>query len=57
MVSDLQKTYLKNLELGFTIETIPNRKWLLDILFTLNPLHVVFTGIEIEDKMVEIPVR
>lgn len=40
---------------GFTIDKLPSKDYLLDILFTLEPENTIFTGIQTHEKLIPIP--
>lgn len=44
-------------ELGFTPESLPDYRWLLNVAYTIDPNMPVFTGIEENEKLVKIPFR
>lgn len=44
-------------KLGFGLEKLPDRSWLLNVLHTLDNCNEVFTGTRVVDKIVEIPLK
>jgi hypothetical protein len=42
--------------LGFDIETLPNKKWLADVLYTIDPKNVIFNH-PIEETTREFPIQ
>jgi hypothetical protein len=57
ILSYLQSKYLGGMEFGFSVENLPNREWLVNILFTYEPSHELFTGSGEIEKLVEIPIK
>jgi hypothetical protein len=57
IVAFIETRLLNNITLGFTIENLPNRDWLINVLFTLDSNHEVFTGTGEIEKLVEIPMK
>jgi len=57
LIAHLETKVLNGPKLGFGPESLPDRTWLLNVLFTFQPEHEVFSGITEVEKIVEIPVR
>jgi hypothetical protein len=45
------------LELGFSSNKLPNRKWLLDVVWSIEPKHEIFDGGEVYEELVEVPIE
>ena len=43
-----QITKISEKKLGFTYKNLPNKKWLVDVLFTINPDNTLFTLLDKE---------
>lgn len=57
ILSYLQSKHLLNVRLGFTIENLPDRNWLLSVLHTIEPSHEIFSGTSECDKYVDVPLK
>ena len=57
MISLLETKYLGNTKLGITPDALPNREWLVNVIYTIDPYHDMFVGTSETDKLVDIPVK
>jgi len=53
----LKQEFLENQDLGYDSTKLPSRKYLLNIIHTLNSKYEVFTGVQTDEKIVEIPLQ
>jgi hypothetical protein len=44
LVSELQGKYLRGVELGFEPNQLPDKRWLLNVVFSLDSQHIIFVG-------------
>jgi len=56
LVAYLEDKHISNPSLGFDPQNLPNRKWLLTLLFTFEPNHYVFTAIHNNQVNVDVPI-
>ncbi len=53
----LSDVHLRSVNLGFDYLHLPDRNYLLSILYTLEPTHEVFSGLGLSEKVVEVPLK
>ncbi len=56
LIAYLHEVALKNVDLGFDLQHLPDRKWMLDVLHTVDSTHYAFTGKRKLDKIISVPV-
>lgn len=56
LLSLLQTLVGSNVNLGFSPISLPDRSWILNVVYTYSPENEIFTGIDVVDKIVEIPI-
>ena len=57
LITELRDNILKSPLINFDCNHLPDRKWLLNILYTCKSDHEVFTGTSFQEKQVQIPIR
>lgn len=51
----LEQRYVRDIKLGFDLEHMPDRQWLLNVIHTFDPQCEIFNGCKTTEKLVEIP--
>ena len=57
LICYLEQNLLNGQKFGFGPEKLPDRQWITNVLYTLDPQHEIFSGAKHAEKIVEIPIR
>jgi len=57
MIAYIDSLIINGPKLGFSPDALPDKAWLVNVLFTLKPNHEIFVGTEVNSPLFDIPVR
>ena len=48
----MKDKYFQRVDLEFTVDKMPDRPWLLNLIYTADKDHEIFTGERFEDPLI-----